>query len=80
MLKQFVLLFLLGIFVFCSSCALFDDPYSYRDDPDFLDGRYYVSARTLNVDLDEESPPFFDTDEIMIGKYRILYSALEKLL
>jgi hypothetical protein len=34
-----MLLALLGLFVFYSGCALID-PYSYRDDPNFVDGKY----------------------------------------
>jgi hypothetical protein len=51
MFRYFELLVLLVVVLFCSSCALFGDPYSYRDDPDFMDARYYTSARILNVDL-----------------------------
>jgi hypothetical protein len=31
---------LLLLLVLYSGCALIGDPYSYRDDPNFIDGRY----------------------------------------
>jgi hypothetical protein len=39
MLSRLILLPLLGLFIFYSGCALID-PYSYRDDPNFVDGKY----------------------------------------
>jgi hypothetical protein len=38
--RMTLLLVLLIVGVFCSSCALVD-PYSYRQDLDFVDGKYY---------------------------------------
>jgi hypothetical protein len=51
MFRYFELLVLLIVVVFCSSCALFGDPYSYRDDLDFMDGRYCTGAKTIGVDF-----------------------------
>jgi hypothetical protein len=38
MLNRVILL--LVLLVLYSGCALIDDPYSYSDDPNFIDGRY----------------------------------------
>jgi hypothetical protein len=40
MLNRVILLLLLVLLVLYSGCALIGDPYSYRDDPNFIDGRY----------------------------------------
>jgi hypothetical protein len=40
MLNRVILLLLVVLLVLYSGCALIGDPYSYRDDPNFIDGRY----------------------------------------
>jgi hypothetical protein len=40
MLNRVILLLLLVLLVLYSGCALIGDSYSYRDDPNFIDGRY----------------------------------------